>query len=67
MLLFINDISREVSENETISGILLSLDLKQSKGIALAVNNEIIFKDKWESFKLNNNDRITIIKASQGG
>jgi sulfur carrier protein len=37
------------------------------KGIALAVNNEVIPKSKWEQFSLQNGDSILAISATQGG
>ena len=67
MLLFINNLPVQVNGRETIPGVLSSLEIHQSKGIALAVNDEIIVKEKWDSFELKENDKITVIKASQGG
>ena len=58
---------KQVRALETIPGLLSSLEIHQSKGIALAVNDEIIVKEKWNSFEFKENDKITIIKASQGG
>lgn len=37
------------------------------KGIAVAVNQEIITKSHWPSHALQPNDHITIITATQGG
>jgi sulfur carrier protein len=37
------------------------------KGIALAVNNEVIPKSKWEQCSLQNGDSILAISATQGG
>ena len=36
-------------------------------GIAIAVNDQVITRGNWEQFQLNENDKITIIKATQGG
>ena len=38
-----------------------------AKGIAVAVNQEIIVRGDWSSHLLNPGDNITIIKATQGG
>ena len=47
---------------------LLSAVLQQPiKGIAIAVNKEIISKETWQTFQLNPGDDVTIIKATQGG
>lgn len=53
--------------HEFLSQLLDELDLFESKGIAVAVNNKVIPKSHWESFQLNENDTITIIRATQGG
>ena len=38
-----------------------------TKGIAVAINMEIIAKETWESYFLKTGDHLTIIKATQGG
>lgn len=38
-----------------------------SKGIAVAVNNQVIPKDRWHATTLNHTDNILIITATQGG
>lgn len=38
-----------------------------SKGIAVAVNNEVIPKEQWPSRLLQEQDSILIITATQGG
>ena len=37
------------------------------KGLAVAINNSVVPRANWESFLLNENDTITIIRATQGG
>jgi len=37
------------------------------KGIAVAVNNQVVSKTAWVDFELKENDKILVIKASQGG
>ena len=44
--------------------IVLTLPVK---GIAIAVNQEIIAKEDWETHVLLPSDKLTIIKATQGG
>ncbi len=36
-------------------------------GIAVAINNQIIPQDTWETVKLKSNDQLLIIQATQGG
>ena len=37
------------------------------KGIAIAVNEQIISKELWSNALLNEQDQMLIIKATQGG
>ena len=60
------------SEHRTFSGkniseLVQSLQMPSTNGIALAVNEKVISKSDWEKFQLNDNDKILIIKATQGG
>jgi sulfur carrier protein len=64
--IYVNNSSREVRLNTTVSEILSQLDIL-SKGIAIAINENIILKGEWNSTVVNSNDNILIIKATQGG
>lgn len=39
----------------------------KSKGIAVAINNQVIPKEQWPSTKLQHTDAILIVTATQGG
>ena len=54
-------------ENDANINVLLSKVNTPPKGIAVAVNNAIISKSKWNEARLQDNDNILIIKATQGG
>ena len=64
--ILINDKKNEISDNITISE-LLQENKTTIKGIAIAINNEVIPKNKWSSHQIINNDNVLIIKATQGG
>lgn len=38
-----------------------------AKGVAVAVNNSMVMRANWAAHTLNENDRITIVKAACGG
>ncbi len=65
MKLFVNNEEREL-DSPNIPAILSLLGLS-AKGVAVAVNNTVVPKAAWEGFSLSENDRITIIRATQGG
>ncbi len=67
MEITLNNQTITVSDNETLESILKQNNLLDKKGIAVAVNSTVISKQKWDNYKLNNNDNIIIITATAGG
>lgn len=67
MKIFVNESLHEFNNSCTLSDILVKLELTHSKGKAIAVNNKIVPKNKWTEHQLNENDKILIITATQGG
>lgn len=51
----------------SLEQLLLSENLKKEKGIAVALNNQVIPQNDWDSTLLSPNDTILIITATQGG
>lgn len=66
MTVNINNQTQSISENSSVSALLEQLDIV-TKGIAIAINNEIISKEKWNEIQVQKEDQVTIIKATQGG
>ncbi|MEK6616834.1 MAG: sulfur carrier protein ThiS [Bacteroidota bacterium] len=66
MNLIINSEPKQFS-GENISELVETLKMLSTNGIALAVNDKVVSKTDWNNFKLNDNDKILIIKATQGG
>lgn len=55
---------------DTKSSIQNALDLwigDKQKGIAVAVNDAIVYKTQWSSYELQPNDNVLVITAFQGG
>ncbi|AFR36181.1 hypothetical protein B739_1589 [Riemerella anatipestifer RA-CH-1] len=46
---------------------LVTLKNIATRGIAIAVNQKVITRSKWEECTLKDGDTILIIKATQGG
>lgn len=47
---------------------LLDLEIPQKQnGIAVAINNTVVPKTKWNEFFVSENDDILLISATQGG
>jgi sulfur carrier protein len=68
MKVFVNNQLTDFTENTlSLQKVLESLNISQPQGIAIAVNNQIITKSNWQSTQLKEEDKITIIRATQGG
>ena len=66
MNLLINSVPKQFS-GKNISELVKTLNMSNTNGIALAVNEKVVPKNEWEKFQLSDNDKILIIKATQGG
>ncbi len=62
----VNEKEHHLPKTISLQETLEQLSIVQN-GIALAINQNIISKDKWATTTLTNNDNILIIKATQGG
>lgn len=70
MTIFINDVATEIpNTSHTLTDILKNkFNIpKDKKGIAIAVNENVIPKNEWDNFIIKENDRILVIIAAQGG
>lgn len=43
------------------------LDPTDPKGVAVAVNDEVVRKSDWDTTRLHEGDRVEVITARQGG
>lgn len=56
------------TDAETLDKLLRTFNLEDAeKGVAVAVNDTVVTKDRWSDYQLSDNDRIEIIRATQGG
>ena len=67
MNIFINNKPFDLPEKINLSVALKTAGIKSFQGIAVAVNQHIISKTYWENHIINENDSLTIIRATQGG
>jgi len=68
MQLQINGTTQEFElQDPTLSAVLESMALGPVRGIAVAVNDRVIPRGQWDDVVLQQNDRIEIIRATQGG
>lgn len=67
MEVLINNQPIFVQEDTSLQSLLSSNNFTYKKGIAVAVNNKVVAKTNWNKYQIQQNDKITIIRASQGG
>lgn len=62
----INGVVDEIPDNSSIRDLLTARKLPVDI-IIIALNDEVIKQEKWDSLKLNSNDRLEIIRMMGGG
>ncbi len=67
MKIYINNTEYDCVDNATLQQVISTAGNIPDKGIAIAVNNDVIPNSEWNSFKISNGDKITVIKAFYGG
>jgi len=58
---------QEIQGQPKITDALASLNIVSQKGIAIAINNNVIPKAEWDAYELQDEDKVTLIRATQGG
>ncbi len=66
MQVTINDKLHNLVENSSIAMATEAIGLN-TNNIAIAVNFSVVPKECWDKFILKENDKIMIIRATQGG
>jgi len=67
MRLKINGELRECADGLSIDELLEALDIEQRRGVAIARNDRVVPRSRWTEERLEDQDRIEIIRATQGG
>ena len=66
-MIYINGEAHKIDISKNLAQIFAQLDIDPDKGIAVAVNEVVIPKSNWTSFTLKENDKVLLIRATQGG
>jgi len=67
MDVFVNNNTVSLDQGSSLVTALEQNGLNSHRGIAVAVNNLVVPKAQWQSHILKESDKITVIKATQGG
>ncbi len=68
MQVFVNSKQYLLPQSVTyLADALTNFGITEPIGIAIAINNTVIPKTEWQQYLLQADDKIMIIKATQGG
>ena len=68
MELHVNGEDRTFDETElTVEQLLDHLDIEGGRGVAVAVNEDVVLGSEWQTRELSDGDTVEIIRATQGG
>jgi sulfur carrier protein len=67
MDILINNKTVSIPEYATVTTVLTHANIPAQRGVAVAVNSNVVPCAEWEQYKLKENDKVMIIKATQGG
>tara|TARA_A100000164_G_scaffold72996_1_gene61312 strand:+ start:852 stop:1061 length:210 start_codon:yes stop_codon:yes gene_type:complete len=62
----LNGESFKLNKQVSITELFKVLDLS-SKFMAVEINGEIIFRSSWDSYLINENDKVELVRAIGGG
>jgi sulfur carrier protein len=67
-MILLNGQDSDVRAGETVLAALGRLGLEaQARGVAVAVDGEVVPRARWESFSLVEGARVEVLTAMQGG
>lgn len=67
MNIYINNTEHELPQDTAVTAALDVIGVSSQKGIAIAINNNVVPRTEWRNTILQANDKVTLIKATQGG
>ena len=68
MTVIVNGQPAQVEAGQTVAGLLAALGhAPGGPGIAVARNGEVVPRSAWPTTALDDNDRLEVLGASQGG
>lgn len=65
--ILINDQPRDIASGLTVEELVRDLGFAGRKGVAIAINDEVVPRASWTTRRLASNERVLIIRATQGG
>ncbi len=66
MELTVNGVGRSVPDGVTVADLVREVT-PQQRGVAVAVNGEVVPRTGWPATVLRGGDRVEVLSAAQGG
>ena len=63
----VNNTAHEAADNQLLIELLAARGITEPRGLAVAVNDAVVPRAEWPTHAVQPHDRITIIRATQGG
>jgi len=67
MIIRVNDQPHELTVGAALVDLVGVLGLADRKGVAIAINDEVVSRTGWQERLLIEGDRVLVIQATQGG
>lgn len=67
MDIYFNNLKYKLQNSKNILELLEELKIEKTRGIAIALNQEVVPKEEWKTRFLKQEDKLTVIQATQGG
>jgi sulfur carrier protein len=65
--LWINGDEAELTDGRGVDEVLSKLQIPDSRGVAIAVDGEVVPRGKWSDIQLKEGQRVEVVRAVQGG
>lgn len=63
----INGKPAEFASTPTLADVIRAAGVSDTRGVAVAVNEEVVPKEHWETTKVAEGDTVEVVRAVQGG
>lgn len=67
MRLVVNGREMDLEEGANLRDVLSALRIEDSRGLAIAVDAEVVPKAAWDEAPLREGSRVEVLRAVQGG
>lgn len=67
MRVLVNGAETELADGATVAALVDTLDVPGGRGVAVAVDAEVVPRGEWEARTLADGAKVEVLRAIQGG